>query len=51
MKAQYSAGDRLLFWISNKTRVSVDKLYASRLVRIAMIFADKVEGRASKEPL
>lgn len=51
MKVRYSAGDRLLFWISCTTGFSIDKVYASRFVRIAMIVADKLEGNPSKDPL
>jgi hypothetical protein len=51
MKPRYSAGDRLLFWISCNTGISIDKIYASRFVRMAMILADKFEGRPSRDPL
>lgn len=51
MKVRYSAGDRLLFWISFKTRISIDTLYGSRFVRMAMMLADKFEGKPSKDPL
>jgi hypothetical protein len=51
MGGEYSAGDRLLFWLSDKTGLSIDQVYASRLVRAAMMLADKFGGKASKDPL
>lgn len=50
MGTAYSAGDRLLFWLCNKTGASVDRAYGFRPVRLAMMLADKFEGRLSRTP-
>lgn len=46
----YRADDRFLFWLANVTGASIDKLYASRLVRISMMVLAYAEGKLSKDP-
>ena len=48
---RYSAGDRFFFWLAAKTGCSMDRLYCCCLLRMAMIVADKLEGRLFKAPL
>jgi hypothetical protein len=47
----HDAGDRLLFWVSDKTGVSIDVLYGSALFRLVMILARRASSMRDRSPL
>jgi hypothetical protein len=47
----YDTGDRLLFWVSDKTGVSIDVLYGWALFRLVMILARRASSMRDRSPL
>ena len=48
---KHDRGDRLLFWVSDKTGASIDVLYGSALFRFVMILARRASSIRDRSPL
>ncbi len=44
-------GDQWLFWVTDRTGASIDRLYGSALFRFSMILARKASSMRDKSPL